>query len=315
MVNKVGAGEMVVNGIEVRYMVPESLKLKKQLKYIDTFGLLPFIHRLCFDPVRQTFDPQNILLTGPKGTGKSLLLAYIAQESDLPYLSVDCSEDTKERKLLGGFVARSGTTPFVLGTVANAIQVANEYGAAMLVFEELGALPNTHQKMLNALTDFRKKVEVPELAHRFELDPTAKLFVCATMNPTVYGSGYEINDDLKSRFVEMEVPYPPPAAEKRILRETAPAGVNIQDDVLDYLVKIAKESRQDVTGYALSPRDLVQLLQVWTRLGWEDTLFLGAQKFSPEDRKVIIDRIKDITRLGVHADLKERANALRLTQQ
>lgn len=313
MNSTISGGVMLINGIECRYVPPVGHLLEKNLKYIDTFGLLPLIQKLSFDPTTRKWNPPNILITGPKGGGKSLLFAYLAQENDIPYLAVDCSEETKERHLKGGFVAKSGETPFVLGTVTNAIQVANECGVAMLVLEEINALSPQMQKLLNPLTDFRRKMEVPELGTKFSLVPGAVLFVCGTMNPTVYGGTYELNADLKSRFIEIEVPYPPPAAEKRILREMAPVGQIPTEDVLDKLVDIAKETRQDAVEYALSTRDLVQLLESCLRVGWDETLFLLAQKFSPEQRKLVVDRIRDITRLSVSKDLAERARHLKLT--
>lgn len=305
--NQLGNGILNVNGTEVRYMTPGDLRVTRNLKYVDTFDLLPMFQRLCFNPVTRTFDPPNILLTGFKGNGKSLLFAHWAEVNQIPYLSLDCSEETRERHIKGGFVAKNGSTPFSMGTAANAIQVANEVGSAMLIFEELNALSPQRQKELNALTDWRKKIEVPELSWRLELAPHAKLFIGATMNPSgPYGGTYELNEDLKSRFVEIDMPYPPPGAEKRILKEMTPDGVQIPDEVLEKLVAIAKETRQEATGYALSPRDLVQFLHVFTRMGWEDALFLIGQKFANEDRVLVLKRIEDLTRVSVAHDLHSR---------
>jgi hypothetical protein len=305
--NQLGSGVLNVSGIEVRYMTPNDLRVSRNLRYVDTFDLLPMFQRLCFNPTTRVFDPPNILLTGYKGNGKSLLFAYLAEQNQIPYLSLDCSEETKERHLKGGFVAKSGSTPFVLGTVANAIQVANEFGTAMLVFEELNALSPQRQKELNSLTDFRKKIEIPELSWRLELHPNCRLFIAGTMNPSgPYGGTYELNEDLKSRFIEIDLPYPPPGAEKRILKEMSPDGVQIPEEVLEKLIAIAKETRQEATGYALSPRDLVQLLHVFVRLGWEDVLFLIGQKFTIEDRPLVLKRIEDITRVTTAPDLHSR---------
>jgi hypothetical protein len=299
-------GVMYLNGIETRYMPSPLLLSNKGLRYVDVYGLLPLIQKLCIDPATGRWDPPNVLLTGPKGTAKSLLFAYLAEQLGAPYLSVDCTEDTRPRETKGGFVSKGGETPFILGTMSNAIQVANEVGQAVLVFEELSALSPQQQKTVNSLTDFRRKVEVPELGTRFELRPGATLLVGATMNPSVYGGTYDLNEDLKSRFIEFEVPYPTPAAEKEILRALAPPGFVIQEGVLDYLVNIARETRQGATSYALSPRDLVQFLTLLPRLGWDDTLFIIGQKFPPEDRKLVLDRIFDITQMDVLESLNER---------
>lgn len=306
-------GVMHINGVEVRFMRAQDLRIQKGLVYYDTFGLVPLIQGLCCDQIAKVWDPVNLLLTGPKGNGKSLLLATYAQQMGLPYLVIDCSEETRERHLKGGFVVKGGSTPFILGTVANAIHVANETGAAMLVFEEINALSPQRQKELNALTDFRKKVEIPELSWRLELKPGAKLFIAGTMNPSVYGGTYELNEDLKSRFVELEMPYPPAEAERQILTMSLP-GPALQglSGIVERLVDIAQQTRQEVTGYALSTRDLVEILKSVTRVGWEDALFLAAQKFSIDDRKLIVDRIKDITKVSVCKDLIERATVKQL---
>ncbi len=298
-------GILDINGIEVRYTPASNLFVGEELKFIDIFGLLDFISHLSLDKVSNSWDPPNLLLTGPKGNGKSLLFAYLAQKNDLPYLSLDCSEGTRDRHLKGGYIVNSsGSTPFVLGTISNAIQVANENKIAMLVLEELNALSPQLQKDVNALTDFRKKIEVPELSHRFALNPGCKLFVCATMNPAVYGGTYELNQDLKSRFIEIEVPYPSAAAERQLLR--AMTNDQFSDDILGRLVDIAQQTRQDATGYALSPRDLLQILNMIPRVGWDDALFLLAQKFNEVDRLLVIDRIKDITRTSICGDLSSR---------
>jgi nitric oxide reductase NorQ protein len=229
----------------------------------------------------------------------------VSEQGGIPYLSVDCSEETRERHLKGGFVAKSGETPYVFGAITNALQVANENGAAILVFEEMNSLSPQMQKLINPLTDFRKKIELPELSSSIALREGARLWVVGTMNPSVYGTTYEVNDDLKSRFVELELSYPPPTAEKRILREAT--GLTIQDGVLDHLVNIANESRQGAMGYEISTRDLTQTLHVIARVGWEDGLFMLGQKFSADDRKLFIDRASDITRTGIHQDLSFRA--------
>lgn len=308
-----GEGVIVVNGVEVRYMRAADLLVNKNLRYYDAHDLVGLLSQLSTDRTAQSWDPVNLLLNGPKGNGKSLLLATYAQQTQTPYLTVECSEETKERHLKGGFVVKGGSTPFVLGTVSNAIMVANEVGRAMIVFEEINALSPQRQKELNALTDFRKRIEIPELSWRLELVPGAKLFIAGTMNPSVYGGTYELNEDLKSRFVELEMGYPHPEAEIEILRmmNTEPG----LDGIIEKLVDIAQQTRQEgVMGYALSTRDLVEILKSVPRVGWETALFVASQKFSDEDRTLMIDRIRDITKVTVDKDLTERAKRRRISQ-
>lgn len=291
---------MVINEIEVRYMVAASLVNQKSLPYIDVFGLLPLLERLYRNPQTGLIDnPPNVLLTGPAGVGKTLVSLVMGSLLKCPTLSLDCSEDSRARDLKGGFVAKDGTTPYVLGTVANAIHSANETGLALLLLEEVNALTNQMQKLLNPVLDFRRKFEVPEISTRFALRDGASLIVMATANPTALGGTYEMNEDLKSRFTEIEIPYPSPASEKHILREMAPKGVTFDPTTFDILVNIARETRQGATSYALSTRDLVQAVELLPRAGWESVLFLMGQKFFGQDRRLFLDRVRDITRLEI----------------
>lgn len=291
---------MLINEIEVRYMVAASLVNQKPLQYVDVFGLVDLSNRLYRNPQTGLIEnPPNLLLTGPAGVGKTLVGRVIGSLLKCPILSLDCTEDSRARDLKGGFVAKDGSTPFVLGTVANAIHTANEVGLALLLLEEVNALTNQMQKFLNPVLDFRRTVEIPELSTRFALREGATLLVIATSNPTSLGGTYEMNEDLKSRFTELEVPYPSPVAEKRILREMAPKGVSYDPTTFDILVNIARETRQGATSYAISTRDLVQAVELLPRTDWETALFLMGQKFQGADRQLFLDRVRDITGLTV----------------
>jgi AAA+ superfamily predicted ATPase len=295
---------MLINEIEVRYMVAASLVNQKPLQYVDIFGLVELFGRLYRTPLTGLIkNPPNILLTGPAGVGKTLVSLVMGTVLKCPILPLDCSEDSRARDIKGGFVAKDGSTPYVLGTVANAIHTANETGLALLVLEEVNALTNQMQKLLNPVLDFRRKLEVPELSTHFTLRDGASLIVMATSNPTSLGGTYEMNEDLKSRFIEVEVPYPSPASEKRILRELAPKGVGFDPTTFDILVNIARETRQGATSYAISTRDLVQAVELLPRTDWGTVLFLMGQKFQGQDRSLFLDRVRDITGQSIPARL------------
>lgn len=307
-------GKWYVNGIEVRFVPPQGLIVHKDLPYIDSFSILSLLDRLAHDPGTREFDPPNVLLSGPKGIGKTLLFHHWAFRAQMPYISLDCSEETKDRQLKGGFVILpDGSTVFVLGKLASAIVAANIYGQAVVVLEEINALPPQQQKNLNPFTDFRRKIEIPELGWHLEVQDDASLLIAATMNKAAYGGTYDLNEDLKSRFNEIDLPYPSAEAEKEILRGAVPR-MQPHDSVLEMLIRIAQQTRQEQTAYSLSPRDLVQLLVAVHRVGWEDALFLAGQKFTDEDRKLVLERIKDITKISVWPDVNSRAKAIALAQ-
>jgi len=221
-----------------------------------------------------------VVFIGPKGTGKTLSIASFAYEHQVPLIQFDCSEDTRRQDLVGRFTLVDGEVKFILGVLPTAIEIANEYGIAILSLEELNALTPQMQKTLNQLLDWRRHIYVPEIQKVYKLRDGAKLLITATMNPSTYGGVYELNEDLRSRFVEYYINYPDKLTEKRILQEL---GIDVEpEEVLEGLLLLAKETRKGWQSgefsYALSPRDLVLFGQLYNtykkRMDTEDALKL-----------------------------------------
>jgi len=252
--------------------------------YVDIFRLHDFYEKTAFD--------SNLLLKGPKGDGKSLSIVSYAARKGVPLVVQECSEGTKETHLMGSQTLLGDRTVFVLGSIPTAIDVANEYGECILLFEELNALTPQVQKMLNAIGDFRKACSMPAIKRTYRLDPGKKLWVVGTMNPSVYGGTYDLNEDLKSRFHELEITYPKTGLEKQILN--AVCGNLVPDDVLDKVIRLGTESRQGELTYMLSTRDLVRLVQTIPKTGLQIALQLIACKFEGEDRTNALKRIGSI---------------------
>ncbi len=233
-----------------------------------------------------------LLFVGPKGVGKTLSIAHFAYKKQIPLIQFDCSETTKRQDLLGRFVLLDGEVEFVLGVLPQAIEAANKYGEAILVLEELNALTPQMQKTLNQLLDWRRHVFVPEINKVYTLKPGAKLLIAATMNPSTYGGVYELNEDLKSRFAQVWVDYPDERKEQEIIETVV--GKNVDPTFLSLALKLAQETRKGwenaELSYALSPRDLVLLVQLFEAY---------KQKMDPEDalkfalRTAVLGRYED----------------------
>ena len=158
----------------------------------------------------------NVIVKGPKGDGKTLSVITFAAVTQTPIVIQECSEDTKNYNLMGSQSLIGDETVFVLGSIPTAIDVANEVGRCILLFEELNALTPQVQKQLNAVTDFRKMVSMPHIGKTYTLRKDAHIWVVGTMNPSVYGGTYDLNEDLKSRFEERSTsPTPAPSTRSR----------------------------------------------------------------------------------------------------
>jgi MoxR-like ATPase len=269
--------------VDIERLDAREYRASKDLVYIDTHEL-PFIYdRLAFR--------SNLILVGPKGIGKSLSVNWWGGRNDVPVVSYDCSEDVRRGHLLGACTLRGDYSPFVLGPVTTAFEVANEVGRAILLLEEINALTPQMQKVLNAPADFRRCVVLNEAQKVFRLRPGAELWVMGTMNTTVYGGVYQLNEDLKSRFRLVPLGYPSLDKEWEIIRavvENPP-----DDDTIKTILTIATETRSGkVLEYALSPRDVVQILEDIPLVGLEKALWIATGKFEDNDRITVEQRIR-----------------------
>jgi MoxR-like ATPase len=259
--------------------------------YVDTLRLHDVYKRIAFD--------SNLLLKGPKGDGKTLSIISFAAETRVPIVIQECSEDTKSYNLMGSQSLIGTETIYVLGSIPTAIDVANEVGNCILLFEELNALTPQVQKQLNAVTDFRKMVSMPHIGKTYRLRKDAYIWVVGTMNPSVYGGTYDLNEDLKSRFEEIEVTYPSTEAEKQILKRVCVGTSAVDDKTLDMLLRFARETRQQATGYSLSTRDLVRLVQTVAKVGLPTAIQMVVCKFEGEDRDTVMKRLGSVFGTGV----------------
>lgn len=280
----------------IEYLGADAYQPQQDLIYEDVFNLLPLYEKLAFKA--------NIVLVGPKGVGKSLSAARFAANKKVPVITFDCSEDVRRSHLLGMFVLRGTETPFVLGPVTTAFQIANEVGKCILLLEEINALTPQMQKVLNAPLDFRRKIEVPEAKRVFRLEKGAKLWVVGTMNLAVYGGVYDLNEDLKSRVRLFPLDYPQSKSEKRIVDAVLKGeGINVDPKIIQGVLTLAHETRQKSLEYAMSTRDVIQLLEDIHDVGMEEALWISSGKFEAGDRGTVCERIQSI--FGVK--IKERS--------
>ena len=232
-------------------------------------------------------SPTPLCFVGPKGTGKTLVIAHYASENNIPIIQYDCSENTRKGDLIGRYILRGDETEYQLGVLPTAIELANDKRKAILVLEELNALAPNMQKTLNQLLDWRRHV-FADNGKTYKLNKGAKLLVCATMNPSTYGGVFELNEDLISRWAQVWVEFPTVEEEKSIVNlngfnvKLLPFNSDGSQITTEQIWRLVGETRtDDALSYALSPRDTVQLLQ-----GYQSYLFnILKTKFGIESDK------------------------------
>ncbi len=258
--------------------------ITEPLTYVDSLRLHEVYKHIAYI--------SHLLLKGPKGGGKTLSIFSYAAATQTPIVVQECSEDTKSYQLMGSNSLMGDETVYVLGSLPTAIDVANEVGRCILLFEEINALPPGVQKQLNAITDFRQMVSMPHIGRTYKVKPGCQLWVVGTMNPSVYGGTYDLNEDLKSRFEELDLTYPSMRQEKEMIKAVCPG--LLDDAMIDLLLKFAKETRTKNTAYSLSPRDIVRLVNTVARIGLDAALQMIICKFEGEDKTVVLARMQSV---------------------
>ncbi|MGC9125810.1 MAG: ATP-binding protein, partial [Caldisericaceae bacterium] len=128
------------------------------------------------------------------GNGTSLLLPNI-HSLHIPLIRVQCTgEDGKNLIATTGFI--NNTTVVKEGPIPKAIKAANDNMFAILLLDEISALPPDSQKALN---EFLETGSASYQDIRWYLNPNATLFIVATTNDPDkpgYGGTNTINTDL-----------------------------------------------------------------------------------------------------------------------
>lgn len=262
----------------------------KELKFVDVYGMLPIYKHYWDSP-----NPPAIAWVGPKGIAKSLGAQAFGAAHGIPVITFGCNEDVRRGNLTGFYILRGNETQFVCGGLTTALEVANEanQGGAILVLEEANALTGGAQKVLNPLTDFNRRLDVPEARRVFELQPGKKLLTVLTANEG-YGGTFDFNEDLRSRLRIFPLRYPTKEQE-RIIVNTAAAKLPAAD-IVEGILQLAQDTRASSNSFAyqLSPRDVVQLAEDAAIVGLKTALWGQSGKFPPSDRPTFEARVKAV---------------------
>lgn len=272
----------------IEYLGAEHYEPKPDLHYVDINHLHEIYDKVAFR--------SHLALVGPKGVGKTLSIQAWCAGKGVPIVTFDCSEDVRRSNLIGAFILRGDQTPFVLGPLTTAIQIANDHGSCVLVMEELNALTPQMQKLLNSTTDFRRRIEVPEAQRVFTLKEGAKLWFTGTMNTSVYGGVYQLNEDLKSRLRLLPLAYPSETEEAALLKEI----LDIDPKLAKKLVTLARDTRQGASEYALSTRDIVQIAEDADLVGLQRAMWMASGKFEDTGRGYFHERVRSIFKISLN---------------
>ena len=140
---------------------------------------------------------ENLLLTGPKATGKNILAENLAYIFNRPAYNVSFHVNTNSGDLIGTDTFVDNEVKLRKGTI---YQCA-EYGG-FGILDEINMAKNEAMAVLHATLDYRRILEVSGY-DRIVLHPAARFI--GTMNYG-YAGTRELNEALGSRFLVLQMP-------------------------------------------------------------------------------------------------------------
>ena len=140
---------------------------------------------------------ENLLLSGPKATGKNVLAENLAAAFGRPSWDVSFYINTDAATLLGTDTFTDGAVSLRKGPIYQCAEVGG-FG----VLDEINMAKNESLAVLHAAMDFRRCIDMPGY-ERIDLHPAARFI--ATMNYG-YAGTRELNEALASRFVVIDMP-------------------------------------------------------------------------------------------------------------
>ena len=140
---------------------------------------------------------ENILLEGPKASGKNVLADNLCRLFSRPEWNISFYLNIDSSSLIGTDTFYDGSVHFRKGPVYSCAE-AGGFG----VLDEINMAKNESLAVLHAMLDYRRIIDVPGY-DRITLRPESRFI--ATMNYG-YAGTREINEALASRFCIIEMP-------------------------------------------------------------------------------------------------------------
>ena len=228
---------------------------------------------------------ENILLVGPKATGKNVLAENLAAVFQRPQWDISFYLNTDAASLIGTDTFRNGEVALREGPITQCAK-AGGFG----VLDEINMAKNESLAVLHATLDFRRIIDVPGY-DRIALAPATRFI--ATMNYG-YAGTRELNEALASRFMVIQMPIISVENLKKLLRAQFPT---LREEFADQLALLFGEIRKkcesaEISTKALDLRGLlasVSLVAIGLNLG--DALDLGIvnKSFDDFERQLVHD--------------------------
>lgn len=231
---------------------------------------------------------ENLLLAGPKATGKNVLAENLATLFGRPCWTIPLSVQADAAELIGTDTFRENEVRFRPGPVTRCAQCGG-FG----ILDEINMARNETLAVLHATLDFRRVIDVPGY-DKIVLDDAARFI--ATMNYG-YAGTRELNEALTSRFAVIEMP--PVDREsicKLLKREFPDLKAKWARQLSDLFKELeSKCESAEISSRSLDLRGLLSAVRLIRKgIGADAALRMGIanKSFDPFERQLVMDTIR-----------------------
>lgn len=224
---------------------------------------------------------QPVVLTGPKGSGKSSAVEMLAALVRQPLIRINMTGQTRVRDFVGFKTLdyeedeESGEVFQVINWIDGSAPVAVRRNYWLLI-DEIDAAPPGVLFALQALLEGDRQMVILENAGEVVRPPgegpglpdepdKRRFRIFATANTLGFGdeTGFYagtnvMNQATLDRFGVIAVDYPDPAVEKKIIRSRTGLSGATADKMVAFAKKIREEAGNDRCGVSISTRQLIQ---------------------------------------------------------
>ncbi|MDD3347483.1 MoxR family ATPase [Oscillibacter sp.] len=231
---------------------------------------------------------ENLLLVGPKATGKNVLAENLAAVFARPSWDVSFYINTDAATLLGTDTFTGGAVALRKGPI---YRCAEDGGFGIL--DEINMAKNESLAVLHATLDFRRSIDMPGY-DRIALHPAARFI--ATMNYG-YAGTRELNEALASRFVVIDMPAITTEGLVKLLKREFPA---LSPAYADQFAGLFQDIQKKCDGGELSTKSLdlrgllaaVRLMRAGLEGNRALELGLVNKSFDSFERQLVTDVIR-----------------------
>jgi nitric oxide reductase NorQ protein len=167
-----------------------------------------------------------VMLKGPTGCGKTRLVEHMAHRLGVPLFTVSCHEDMTASDLLGRYVLTGGDTEWIDGPLTRSVR---EGGICYL--DEIVEARQDATVAIHSLTDHRRELNIERLGGQ-TLHAADGFGLVVSYNPGYQSVLKDLKMSTRQRMISIELDFPEPEIETRILVEEAGVDADIASDLI-----------------------------------------------------------------------------------